>query len=175
MPEPGQPLQTYSAAPMRRRRSGFRRHRTYCRSIKWCCQMGVVRIYWPEHGEALRVCRLRSTARSGYSLVDTSCQHASTREQSRCRGEGRRAPRRRRGQRPWQWRAVDTHLHLLPQNTAHSLWAPLNRRLPQKSAAVKRSPAAAAPHTRNDRRALRAQRRFRPMRTTSSAARPWRR
>ncbi len=177
MPEAGQPPQLFSGALLRRRRSAFRRHSTCCLALKECCQSAQIRFRRSEHPDAARCHDPELAAPYGYALTDARGRTRSACEPIRKRRGNRRPARHSVPRRPARWAlsGAGTHLYLLPQNTAHSLWAPFNRPHLQKSPAAAHPPAGAAPRTRNARRALRAQRRFRPMTTTSSAARPWRR
>lgn len=172
MPEAGHPPLLHYAATPRRRRSGFRRHRTYCRSVKWCCQSVVMRLRRLECPPIPRPQQAQTQLRDGYLFADAAV--CCTWLHSRSTRRGLRRINGRRHTRSAIAGSLD-HGYLLPQCTSNTLWAPLKRRSPQRTPAAAPRPAAAAPRRRNARRALRDQRRFRPMRTTSSAARTGRR
>lgn len=172
MPEAGQPPQMLYAATPRRRRSGFRRHRTYCRLAKGCCQSKVVRLRRTDHPDTQRPYQCSSLARDGYWLTEPT-QRRSLSEHPR-RGSVRRHVLRRGSPRRHSRRIAELSL-LLPQSVASAWLAPIRRPVLPENPATERQPSAAAPRIRNARRARRDQRRFRPSWTTFSAARPARR
>ena len=172
MPEAGQPPQMLHAMLQRRRRSGFRRHRTYCRALKCCSQLCQARIR--RFDQVPSAARRSFTAQDGYSFPDSQSRPFERRARLKAR---ERTPRRGLIAQHPRLAPLDTgwQRYLVPQNVAHSLSAPIRRSSPQKSLAAALPRDVAAPRTRNGRRALRALRRFRPMRTKFSAAPPWRR
>lgn len=176
MPEAGQTPQKHQAVAPRRRRSGFRRHRTFLRFLKCCAQSACVRVRHPETPEAA-LARTHFAERDGYPLIDARDRRRSVSRHAMAR---RARPRTSRRGSVWHHRCSPLfggawHLYLLPQNIAHSLAAPIKRTFPPGNAAAASISAAAAPRTRSDHPAPRAPRRFRPNATRSSAARPWRR
>lgn len=174
MPEAGQLPQMLHAMLQRRRRSDFRRHRTYCRAFRCCFQLCPARFRHLDQSQSASVARRSLTARDGYSSPD----NRGRRLQRRSRFEARaRTPRRRLIAQHPRSAPIDTgwQRYLVPQNLAHSLPAAIQRPSWRRSSAAAQPRVAAAPRIRNGRRALHGLRRFRPMRTKFSAARPWRR
>lgn len=173
MSEADQLRQMHHAGLPRRRRGGFRRHRTYFRDLKWCCQSVAVRLRRSEHGEKPWIQLATSAASNGYSSTDASAAALSRNVETRTPIGRRRSRRRRTERRHARVSFVATwQLFLVPQSTAHTLLATPERSVPRRNPTIADLPAAAALHIRNDRRALRNHRRCRPTRTISSAGRP---
>lgn len=166
MPEAGHPPQAQNAATPRRRRSGFRRHRTYCRSLKSCCQSVVVRLRPLDQIEQPAAQRPAIAARDGYAMADEMIRTGRVRIHSR--SSARQRLRRNHPRR--HARVNPEHGYLVPQCTANASWAPVKRSHLGKSPEAALRPAPAAPRTRNARRVQHDRRRFRPRRTTFSGA-----
>jgi len=178
MPEAGQTPQKHQAVAPRRRRSGFRRHRTCLRFLKCCAQSACVRVRHPEIPEAALV-RTDFAERDGYPLIDARDRRRSAARDAMARGARPSHRTSRRGS-VWRHRCSPLfggawHLYLVPQNIAHSLAAPIKRTFPPGNAAAASISAVAAPRTRSGHPAPRALRRFRPNATRLLAARTWRR
>lgn len=167
MPEAGQPPHINQAVTPRRRRSGFRRHRTCLRFLKCCFQSNYPLVRRADTPEA-------ATARFGYSLLAFPHRRRGAGWRTALRGV--RSPMQRRGSIRLRAPVGSTwHRYMLPQNIAHTLAAPIKRTCPQKSSVATEPPPAAAPRTRSGRLALRALQRCRPIGTRSPAVRLWRR
>lgn len=165
MPEAGRPPQTHYAATPRRRRSSFRRHRTCCRALKWCCQSGAARYRRSDVAEAQSLSRLHFSQSNGYSMLAASRLRAPS---ERVRSTAKRCQTlRRQLNRRCSRPCMSSGWHLLPQNASHSLCASFRPRSQRKTAPAAAQPALAAPHKRSARRQLRDRRRFRPTRTKS--------